>query len=105
VVSVEPVIIAAATRCLTLDLAAEEVQAGVADSGVGPLFWPDTPRVVVAFALALSPPCTVPRLRCPSARVFDDEALGVLLDHVRNAPLATVRPKKAACRNGPKGDK
>jgi hypothetical protein len=38
VVSVEPVIIAAATRCLTLDLAAEEVQAGVADSGVGPLF-------------------------------------------------------------------
>ena len=58
-VSVEPVIIAAATRCLTLDLAAEEVQAGVADSGVGPLFWPDTPRVVVAFALALSPPCTV----------------------------------------------
>ena len=100
-VSVEPVIIAAATRCLTLDLAAEEVQAGVADSGVGPLFWPDTPRVVVAFALALSPPCTVPRLRCPSARVFDDEALGVLLDHVRNAPLATVRPKKAACRNGP----
>ena len=32
-VSVEPVIIAAATRCLTLDLAAEEVQAGVADSG------------------------------------------------------------------------
>ena len=82
-VSIEPVIIAAATLCLTLDLAAEEVQAGVADSGVGPLFWPDTPRVVVAFALALSPPCTVPRLRCPSARVFDDEALGVLLDHVR----------------------
>ena len=37
-VSVEPVIIAAATRCLTLDLAAEEVQAGVANSGVGPLF-------------------------------------------------------------------
>ena len=24
--------------------------------------------------------------------------------HVRNAPLATVGPKKAACRDGPKGD-
>ena len=44
-VSVEPVIIAAATRCLTLDLAAEEVQAGVADSGGRTPFRPDTPRV------------------------------------------------------------
>ena len=44
--SVEPVIIAAATRCLTLDLAAEEVQAGVADSGGRTPFRPDTPRVV-----------------------------------------------------------
>ena len=24
--------------------------------------------------------------------------------HVRNAPLATVGPKKAACRDGPEGD-
>ena len=24
--------------------------------------------------------------------------------HVRNAPLATVGPKKAACRDGPNGD-
>ena len=25
-------------------------------------------------------------------------------NHVRNAPLATVGPKKAACRDGPTGD-
>jgi len=32
------------------------------------------------------------------------DGAGCRSSHVRNAPLATVGPKKAACRDGPKGD-
>ena len=64
VVSVEPVIIAAATRCLTLDLAAEEVQAGVA--GLPPEPPPVATLRPLPSPLTGSPPIT--RTTLPTCR-------------------------------------
>jgi hypothetical protein len=65
------------------------------------------PRFRSLKAFGRRPRCTPRRRDRPASETLNNRdwaGQAARSDHVRNAPLATVGPKKAACRHGPEAD-